>query len=538
MESTKIKINRWVFWPPFIILLASAVFSLIDDKTFGAVFKTGFDWSVANFGWLYSLTAFSMAMLCLIIYCSPAGNYRFGGKDAKPEFEYWNWFAMSLCAGIGTGIVFWGVAEPIHHISGPPASLGIEPFSAQATLFSITTTFLHWTFTPYSLYVICAIPIGIAVYNYKQPLTVSSSLYFLLGRKPERWVCNVVDGLCLFGIASGLVVSLGYGLMQMGSGVEMVFGIEPGKTVWAVLAVIIIATYTLSSYTGIQKGIRILSDQNAKLFFGVMIFIWLAGPTRYILDLGVQGFGEYLATFFQKSLWLGADSGEQWPRWWSIFYWSVWIIYAPIVGLFLARLVRGRTIRQFLTVNLIAPAMFGMAWFSVFGGASINLQTTGAFDLAKAMKEGGMESAVFTFFQQFPLGSVLVPLFLLVIAISFITLADSMTSCISAMSVTGLDEGSMEAPGYLKIIWGVIIGVLSYFFISFAGINGPKMLSFLAAFPIVFLLLVIIFSLIRFLYSERWYSERLLNTDAPESSEADSSGEKTPPLSEPVVEPS
>lgn len=209
--TDQVRLKKWVFWPPFGILFLSAVLSLIDDKMFGAVVKIGFDWSVANFGWLYALSSFLITMLCLIIYCSPAGNIKFGGKDAVPEFGYWNWFAMSLCAGVGIGIVFWGVAEPIHHISYPLESLGLPAFSPQTDVFAISTTFLHWTITPYSLYVICAIPIGIAVYNYHQPMTVSSSLYLFMGKKPAKWLSSIVDALCLFGIASGLVVSLGYG---------------------------------------------------------------------------------------------------------------------------------------------------------------------------------------------------------------------------------------------------------------------------------------------------------------------------------------
>ena len=504
MEKGKTVLNKWVFWPPFIILLTSAIISLIDDKAFGAFVKKGFDWSVSNFGWLYSLATFLITVFCLVIFCSPAGSVKFGGKDAEPEFSYWNWFAMSLCAGIGIGIVFWGVSEPMYHLSSPPATLGLEPFKTESAIFALSTCFLHWTFSPYSLYVICAIPIGLAVYNYRQPFTVSSSLYFILGNKSNGWVNHVVDSLCLYAIAAGVAASLGHGLMQMGSGVQFVFGIEPTKIVWAVLAVIVIATYTVSSYTGLEKGIKFLSDQNAKLFFAVLLYILAVGPTRYIFDIGTQCFGQYLDVFPKQSLWLGAASEEQWPRWWSIFYWAVWIIYAPVVGLFLARLVRGRTIREFLTLNLIAPALFGMAWFTVFGGASLEMQLSGTFDLVKAMKENGMESTVFTFFQQFPMGSVLVPLFLLVIAVSFITLADSMTSCIASMSVMGVDAENPEPPGRLKVLWGVIIGTLAYFFISFAGIDGPKMLSFLAAFPIVFLLIVITFSLWKALYSGAW----------------------------------
>ncbi len=480
--------RKGVFWPPFILLSACVLLSMFNDVVFEATIRSAFNWVNINLGWLYALSVFIFLAICVFILLSPASRIRFGGADARPEFSTWNWFAMSLCSGIGIGIVFWGIAEPIHHLASPPESLAIEAFSAQAALFAISTAFLHWTFTPYALYVICAIPIGLAFYNHNQPLAISSGLFFLFGKKPNKQIGDMVDALCLFSVAGGVSVSFGQGLMQVGSGLNAVFGITPGPTVWGLCAIFIILSYTVSSYSGINKGIRILSDYNLKVFIAIMVFVFFVGPTVFILNLGVQGLGTYIDTFVSKSLWLGAVTEDQWPRWWSLFYWASWIASAPIFGLFLARLCRGRTVRQFILVNLVAPAVFGMIWFSIFGGAAIDMQLRNIFNLWGSIEINGLESAAFTFFHHFFLGSILVPVFLVIIILSFVTGADSVITSLAAISTKDLRADAREAPGKLKILWGVITGSMAFIMISMGGINGTKMLGVLTSLPIIFLL--------------------------------------------------
>lgn len=499
-SAKRFRIEHGVFWPPFIALLVVVATSLIADEAFLAMAKSSFNWVNNTFGWAFALSTLVFVVGCFVLAVSPAGNIRFGGEEAKPEFSAWNWFAMSLCAGIAIGIVFWGAAEPIYHFASPPGSLPLEPFSAASAKWAMTTTFLHWTFSPYSLYVICAIPIGLAFYNHDQPFTVSSGLFFLFGDKCHGGLGKLIDCLCLFSIACGVTVSLGWGLAQVSSGISFLFGIDPSPFVYGICAVVIVATYTVSSYTGIAKGIRILSDQNAKIFMVIMLFVFVTGPTLFILDLGVESVGSYISNFFNISLWMGAATKEQWPRWWSLFYWAVWMAYAPIVGLFLARLVRGRTIRQFIAVNLLAPAVFGMIWFTVFGGAAIHMQKSGSFDLWASISTKGVEYTVFAFLQQFPLSSIVIPVFLITVVISFVTLADSMTTCVAAMSTRGITPENAEAPALLKIVWGVVMGLLAYIMVSLSGVDGVKMIGAVAGLPIMILMLTLFVSTLKGVY--------------------------------------
>ncbi|MDO4542421.1 MAG: BCCT family transporter [Bacillota bacterium] len=500
MKPSKVRLNHVTFWPPFLILLASVIVSLINKDAFAAIMNGAYNWITHWFGWLFAAVALCFVIILFIIFCSPAGKIKFGGKEAKPKYTFIQWFAMSLCGGIAIGIVFWGVAEPITHLGEP--ALGITPFSEEAVMFSISTVYLHWSFTPYALYVIATIPIALAVYNYRQKLTISSGLYFLMGDKCHGTIGKIIDAVCLFALAGGIATSMGLGIMQITSGLSFLTGITPSVFIWSMVALFIIVAFSLSSSLGIDKGLKWLADQNLKLYSLVLVFVLIMGPTAYILNLGVEGGGEFITTFFQKSTYLGAASGEDWSRWWSIFYWAAWIAYAPVVGVFLTRLCYGRTVRQFLTVNLIAPAMFGIIWFTIFGGTAINMQLTGALDIFATLSELGTESAVFTFFSQFPFGTFLVGLFLVIIVISFITMADSMTSVAAIISTTGFQQEEGEPPLVLKIVWGLIMGSLAWVMICFAGIDGPRMLAVLASFPLLFLMIALALSALKGLFGD------------------------------------
>jgi len=507
MENNK-KLNPLVFWPPFVLLIASVILSFLNDEMFAAIFTNAFGWVTTNFGWLFMFGGFVFLAICVILFFSPAGKIRFGGEDAKPHYTNFQWFAMCLCGGIAIGIVFWGVAEPILHISAPPETLGIKPNSAEAVLFSISTSFLHWTFTPYAIYAIATIPIALAVYNYAQPMTISSSLYFLIGDKCRGNFGKIIDAICLFSIAAGVATSMGQGIMQIGSGLNFLSGIEPTKFVWAIIAMVVAISFTASSYLGINKGLKWLSNQNVKLYIFVLLYILLLGPTVFIFNLGIEGFGEYITTFLTKSLFLSSVEGDQWPSWFTIFYWAVWIAYAPVVGVFLTRLCYGRTIREFLAYNLVAPALFGMIWFAIFGSTAIEMQINNKFDFWSAFSTAGLESSVFTFFNQFPFGIALVFIFLIVILISFVTMADSMTSVCAILSTSGFSKEDHEPPAYLKVVWGAVMGSLAWVMISFAGINGTKMLAVLASFPLLFLMIVMTISGLKGVYAPetKWFT--------------------------------
>lgn len=487
------KIRPVAFYPPFLLLLAIAIASLTmglnNEEAFVQSMQNVFNATLDNFGWLYAAGSFVILLFVIFLGVSPYGKIRFGGDDAKPEFSYWNWFAMTLCAGIAIGIVFWGVAEPIMQLAYPPESFGIEPFSDKAALFSMSQIFVEWTFTPYAMYVICGVAAAYAFYNLKKPQTISSTLYPLLGDRALGIGGQIVDAIVIFSLVGGVVTSLGEGILQIGSGLDYQFGIPPSKLIWAIIAVIVVATYTVSSYTGIKKGIRILSDQNAKIFIALMVFVLIVGPTRFILDLGVESTGTYLQELIPRHLFLGVINGDPFPRWWTLFFFAIWYAWAPITGMFLARMAYGRTIREFILVNLVGPAVFGMIWFTIFGGTAIHMEIFQGLGLAKVVDNQGVEAAMFTFLGHLPLAKIVIPIFFITIILSFVTAADSMTSTVALICARDESIEEQEAPALIKILWGVVMGVIAWVAIAFARIDGIKMTSTIAGVPALLLVL-------------------------------------------------
>lgn len=492
------RINHLIFWPPFVLLVAVVVISLIDADFFSDTLNGVYAWILDGFSWLYAAIALLCVIVCVVSFCTSAGKIRFGGKEAKPKYSFFQWFAMCLCGGIAIGIVFWGVAEPITFLSDPPH--GYEPFGSDAAEFALSQSMYHWSFTPYAIYAVATIPVALAVYNFGQKMTISSGLYFLLGEKCNGVVGKVANIVALFALVGGIATSMGLGVMQITSGLSFVTGIEPSVFVWAIVALFILVAFTFSSVIGIDKGLKWLADQNVKLYAGVLFFILLVGPTTFILNGGFEAFCTSISGFLDKTGFLGSFSGETWAQSWTVFYWAVWIAYAPVVGIFLTRLCYGRTLREFLLANLVGPALFGVVWFAVFGGAAIDMQLNGGFDIAAAISANGVESAVFMFFSEFPLGEVLVIVFLVVIIISFVTMADSMTSVAAIMSTTGFSQEEGEPPMVLKVVWGVVMGALAWVMISFAGLDGARIMANIASFPLLFLMAAFIASAIKGLF--------------------------------------
>ncbi len=495
--DTKIAINHAVLWPPLLVLVAAIGISLVSLEKFGALLTNSYILLSDKTSWLFQLVCFGAVVLLFFLLLSRAGETRLGGPGAKPAYSTWQWFSMILCGGIGTGIVFFGVAEPMMHFSNPAPVSGVQAFTEGAAVWGLSETFLHWGLTPYALYTIFGVGIALAHYNYGYSLKVSSGFSFILGRHLSGPVSNIIDLLCVLALSGGLAVSLGTGILQIGRGLEYVFGLPATPVVWAVLTVAVAFFYTFSSYIGLDKGLKFLASQNAKIFIVMLFFVLAVGPTVFIFNLGVQSFGEYVYRFIPKSLLTIPMAGDDYVRWWDIFFWAVWLAYAPIMGLFLARISRGRTIRQFILANLAGPALFGIIWFSVFGGAGIHSEVFDKSGLAAAIGEKGLEVAIFSFFGNFPLGSILNPFFLFLIILSFVTLADPMTSAISSSCCHLPDDYSGEPPQAMKLTWGIGIGAISLVGIVFAGLDGIRMLSVLFGFPALILTIFMMISTIK-----------------------------------------
>lgn len=508
----KAQIRKSIFYPMALIFVTAIVLGLIAPKAFFDVENAIVQFAFENFGWLFQISGNIFLFVCAWIMFSSKGNIVLGGKDAKPTMSMWNWFAISLTAGIATGILFWGIAEPITHFMSPPDVLGLEPGSEAAAMFSMTQTFIHWTYIPYAMYAICGVGIAFATYNMKQPYHVSSILYPLFGEKTQGAVATVVDNLCLFAMAGGVAAVLGVGTMQISSGLNTLFGIPSTKLTWIAVVAVIVVSYVISSYTGMNRGIKWLADKNSKLFIGMLVFIFIFGPTRFILSLGTQATGHFIQNFFVRTHFLSPIDGSPWPRWWPIYYWAIWLAYAPLTGMFLARISKGRTLRQFMTVNLVMPASFGLLWFSVFGGAAIDLQLKGA-GIWESIQANGLEVSVFEFLKNYPLATAMSVVFILAIYVSIVTLADSMTTTVSALSTKASNSVEVEPPGQVKIFWGAVMSSMAIINLiagkagEISGIDATKQIATVAGFPMLFLMMVIAYSVIKMMNGHQVYDK-------------------------------
>jgi choline-glycine betaine transporter len=427
-------------------------------------------------------------------------------------------FAITLCTTIAIGILFWGTAEPLYHYLYPPAGLGIEAGSPQAVRFAMSTMFMHWTFTPYAIYTLPALVFSFAFYNMRKPFSLGSTLTPLMGDKAAGAFGQVIDMLCLSALILGMAASLGTGILSLAGGLSYKYGLSNNALTYWMLGAIIVGTFIFSAGSGLMKGIRVLSDINTKALFFVTIFVFLFGPTVYILQLGTEGFGEYLSTFFQRSLLTGAatfapEKGiDGWAQGWTNFYFANWLAWSPITALFLGRLGYGHTVRKFLTFNFVLPAIFSGIWMSIFAGASLKFELDGkgiAGQLAR-----GPEYTGFAVLDNLPLSVVIIPLFLFCGFICFVTAADSNTNAMSGISTTGISPEDPEPKLPMKIIWGIIVGMVAVVMISTSGIDGIKTLSNLGGLPALFIELALLAVLVMIMKNPSKYDTHKKDYDS------------------------
>lgn len=521
--KNKVKIRKAVFITMALYYIIAIALGVFVPQAFADAQSTVVYFAADWFGWLYDGSVLLMTIVCVWIMFSKVGNIKLGGEKAKPILSNWNWFAICLCGGIATGLVFWGIAEPVTHYMDPIPGLGYEAGTSEAALTSLATTYFHWGFVPYATYAVAGVGIGIATYNMKLPYRVSSALYPIFGKKSFGWIGTVMDILCLFGLAGGVSASLGEAALQLGAGLGLLNIVDPNKYVWMVIVIAIVITFIISSYTGIGRGVRFLSDCNAKLYIGMLVFILICGPTRYILAMGFEALGIHVDLFARQITYLGAHDGDQWPIWWTINYWSWWIAYMALMGMFLAKIAQGRTLKQFMMCNFVLPSVFGIIWFAVFGVSAINIQQVQG-GLWEAMGELGTEASVFLFFEHFPLSKVMSVIFLITAFLSIVTLADSMTTTISSLSIEQDDAASVEPPAKVKIFWGLTIasmGLVNIITASDTGevscIDATKQLAIVSAFPLLFAMTLLTIATIKMLVQYHKYN----TVDDPENSVVD-----------------
>ncbi len=487
-----------VFWPPFLILIASVSYSLIDSEGFIKNASALNSFLLDKFGWLYSISTLGFFGIVVWIYFSPIAKVRIGGKNAKPFLTKWRWFSITLCTTIATGILFWGTSEPLYHLHAPPEGLGIQPNSIESMRFAMSTLFMHWTLIPYGIYTAAGLLFALVYYNLKRPFSLGSMLYPIFGQRVEGNIGKTIDAICLYSLVAGMASSLGTGILTIAGGLNTLYDIESSTLILTIITLVIVATFVLSAISGLMKGIQLLSDWNIKAFIGLAIFVFICGPSLFILKIGVEGIGEFFQTFFQRSLYVGLSPEDNWAESWTIFYWANWLAWAPVSALFLGRLSLGYTVREFIHFNLIFPCIFGAVWMMIFGGTSLHLDYFGVDSPIYAILQNeGIENVAFAILGDLPFPKIVSFIFLIIIFLSFVTASDSNTSAMSGLSSTGISPDSPEPSLLIKIIWGVTIGAISLIMITNSGIEGVKMASNLGGFPAMFFMILAAWALVK-----------------------------------------
>src|ERR687890_1108821 len=448
-----------VFWVTIGITMAFVLWGVFSLESFTDVLGAVVGFITRNLGWAYMLITSFFLVFVIFLACSRYGKIKLGAPEDKPEFGNFAWFSMLFQAGMGIGLVFWGVAEPVWHYGDPPMGLA-EPRTPEAANLALQTAFFHWTLHPWAMY--ATIGVAIAYFSYRRGqanLQISTVFRPLIGDRVDGPLGKAIDIIAILATLFGVAVSLGLGTLQIASGLNTVFGVPSTILVLLIIIAITGVAYMLSASTPLDKGINILSQISMYLAFLLLVYFLIIGPTLLQLNSFTQEIGVYLANLVPKSLRLSAFDPQQqeWLGSWTIFFWATWIAWGPYVGAFIARISRGRTIREFIVGVLIGPSLFSMIWFSVFGAAGIRLDNQTNGNLSEAVANDGAAIALFEFLSAYPLALLTSLVALFLVFIFFVAGADAGTIVLGSMSAGGV----LNPKTRIKLTWGVIMAALA-----------------------------------------------------------------------------
>lgn len=447
---------------------------------------------VEKFGWFYLLSATGFLLFALFLIFSKYGNIKLGKDTDEPEYPYITWFAMLFSAGMGIGLIFWGAAEPISHFHNPPNA---EPGTTAAAKEALQYSFFHWGLHPWGIYAVIALALAYFQFRKQAPGLISSILTPLLGEKRTSGpIGTLVDFIAVFATIFGVATSLGFGAKQISGGVSfMIDGLNDTFTLQLSIILIVTVLYMVSAQTGLNKGIKYLSNTNIVLAIGLMIFLLFSGPTNFIMDLFTTTFGGYLQNLPSMSFKLSPFEQSSWTQNWTIFYWAWWIAWAPFVGTFIARVSKGRTVREFILGVLLVPTIFGALWFSVFGGTGMHQEYFSDANLQQLISDQGAEVALFSVLEQVPLGSVMSIIAILLITTFFITSADSATFVLGMQTT----NGDLDPSNQVKFIWGIVQSSAASILLWQGGLQALQTAAIIAAFPFTIIMIMMVFSLLK-----------------------------------------
>ncbi len=496
------KVNMRSFLVPAVLMVIAACVGIFAPEALGSAASAALNFTIDKFGWFYVLGSSFLLILAIVICFTKFGSVRLGGPDAKPEFSTMTWFSITLTSVIAIGIVFYGVAEPMTNFNAPAAFLGLEAGSAAAAEQAIPYTLLHWGLHPYGIYTGTALCLAFMYWNGKRKFAVSSALYPLIGNKADGKAGDWINAVTIFCVIGGVATGFGLGIMQFTSGLGFVTGKDFNNNFsYFVLIAIFAVVYILSACTGLHKGIALISNLNTWIYIILLIFFFVVGNPIYVLNTAVSSIGQYLDILPVQSFYLEAAQQTGWVGGNTVFYLAWWLAFAPIMGLFLIKLAKGRTIREFVIMNLFAPVLFAIIWFSIFGGSAISSQLAGNMAIWEAIQEQGIQVALFVFFKQYPLAGITSVLGLCAIVFSFITNAEANVLTVAEMTArvdeSDKDDAQKASPHWLKVFWGVLMAAVAFALMQSGGLSALQTSVIVCALPILVLTIFMVYAFLK-----------------------------------------
>lgn len=474
------KPSNAVYYISLVITFAIVVWAIALPENFGAFAGSLFDFLVNNFGWLYLLAMFIFVVFSLGLAFSRYGNISLGEDGDKPEFSTLVWFGLLFGCGMGIGLVFWGAAEPLNHFVSPRT--GITPLTPEAANFAMFTSFFHWGFHPWANYSIIGLALAYFQFRKKKPGLISTIFIPLIGEERVKGpIGQAIDILAVFATVAGVATSLGLGTLQINGGLSYLFGIPSGVIVQFTIIAVITVIYIWTAVSGIEKGMALLSNINLALAALIVLLVILVGPTVKMINLFTNSMGVYINQFVQESLRIEAFGDNSWINGWRIFYWAWWIAWAPFVGTFIARISKGRTIREFVLGVTVVPAIASFIWFAAFGTLGLNVGTEVAKQAVQVT-----ETALFVVLGQYPLATVISLIAVALLGTFFITSANSATFVLGMLS----QHGNLDPSTGKKLVWGLVQALLAFGLLLAGGLKTLQIASIAAAFPFAIIMIL------------------------------------------------
>ncbi|MDR5873672.1 BCCT family transporter [Halomonas sp. CUBES01] len=491
--------GKSVFIASTVIIFGLVVIGASFPESFGSAAEAALATITELFGWFYLFSVSGFVVFLFGLALSKYGKVRLGPQDSRPNYSFFSWISMLLAAGFGVGLVFYGMAEPMLHYIDPPYG-DREAETAASARYAIQYSYFNWGIHQWAAFSVVGLIIAYFQFRKGQAGLVSSVLSSVTAKYPKvRPYASWLDVFAVVATVMGVATSLGLGVLQMNGGLNAVFGL-PENGLWQfVILFVMFCAYMLSTWSGLDKGIKRLSNLNMILCIGLMLYVLITGPTVAILETITVGIGDYLQNFIGMSLRTAPYSDENWASSWTIFYWAWVIAWSPFVGTFVARVSRGRTIKEYVFGVLLVPPLLACLWIGVFGGAALNMEIVGNDIGLAAATQDNITVALFEMFDLMPFSGVLSLIAILLIFIFLVTSADSASYIVAQMT----DNGSINPPLYKRVIWGVLIAAICFTLIVAGGLTGLQSAAVLSALPFTFILYIMVIVLVRELRADR-----------------------------------